>query len=1158
MNTAALKRFATEARTKLISLISARLTFVLKEETADLVAKKAQIVKLREEISKSSQQQIIETAAYVWFNRFIALRFMDVNGYTNPRILTPADDHTVPEILQEAKTGNFPEDLAIDKERVLNLLDGKIKHTNPQGEAYRMLIVASCNAWGKAMPFLFEPIEDWTELLLPTDLLSDTSITADVRKGMPAEDCKEEEVIGWLYQFYIAEKKDQVFAALKKSQKITAENIPAATQLFTPHWIVRYLVENSLGKMWLQLKPSSNLRTHMPYYIEQEPSGELPEGIRTIADITFLDPCAGSGHMLTYAFELFCRMYEEEGYDTHEIPSLILTNNLFGLEIDDRAAALAGFALCMKGRKFDKRFFKRGVMPKVRAFQNIAFEADELNRYMARVGINVFTAELAENLAMLAQAKNFGSLIRPTVADVEDVRQAIEQSDVAGDAFLSETNRKVLEGLEMIGRLQRKYACVVTNPPYMGSSGFNPEMTDFTKKTYPSSKSDLMTCFMERGLELSVPNGYMAMINLPSWMFLSSFEDLRSTLFETSTIENLVHNGRGVFGSDFGSVSFVVRNIFKSSYKGVYRRLFVEHVKVDTVAIKEQKFLDRSFGFYHSCAEEFKKIPGSPVAYWVSAKVLNAFVSHKQIYECSISEGQNITADNNKYLRLCWEVDKNKIVAAGKWSFYSKGGNFRKWFGNLDFVVDWSDDARRHYHKHSSARIIPKYLRFREGITWTLITSSNQSFRYLPDYATFDKGGSSIFFDDGNCLKKCLLFLNTKISAYLTKLFNSTINLQVDDVRKLPLSPSVIDIDEKIYKSLLDYSKEDWDSYETSWNFSFYPLLTPEIKLSTLESSYNAAVNEWQSMTAETLRLEEENNRVFIEAYGLSDELTPEVPIKEITLTCNPAYRYGPGKSDSEYATLQKADTMRELLSYCTGVLLGRYSLDKPGLILANQGETVKDYVTKIFGENATPPSDALLPDADAIIPILDDEYFSDDIVNRTKEFLAKAFAPDTLNENIRFIEDALGKDLRKFFTKDFYADHIKRYKKRPIYWLFASPKGSFRALIYMHRYKSDTLSQMLSNYLRPLIDKLKEDQVIQNRTLVSESAAQADKTRAQKRLDRVIPQIEELEEYEQVLYRLAAKRIEIDLDDGVRVNYPKFAPAIVPIKGLESEEEAS
>jgi len=554
--------------------------------------------------------------------------------------------------------------------------------------------------------------------------------------------------------------------------------------------------------------------------------------------------------------------------------------------------------------------------------------------------------------------------------------------------------------------------------------------------------------------------------------------------------------------------------------------------------------------FFRASAADFKKIPSSPIAYWVSKNVIKVFETHQQIYEVSISEGQNITADNSKYLRFCWEVDQVKVEPAGKWSFYSKGGSYRKWFGNLDYVVDWSDEARQHYHKHSSARIIPKYLRFREGITWTLITSSHQSFRFLPDYSTFDKGGSSIFFNHTIDLKKTLLFLNTKISAYLTNLYNSTLNLQIDDVRKLPLSPELIQFHEDLFCDLINIGHNDWDSYETSWDFTSLPLLQPDYRQSTLNATYHNIRAHWQEMTLEMQRLEEENNRIFINAYGLQEELTPEVPLNEITLTCNPNYRYSNSKNAEELEALLLTDTMKEFISYAVGCMFGRYALDKPGLILANQGDTIKEYLKQI-------PDPMFSADDDNVIPILDGDWFTDDISDRFRKFLRITFGEEHYEENLKFIEVALGKDIRKYFLKDFYNDHLRRYKKRPIYWLFSSPKGSFNALIYMHRYRPDTVSVVLNAYLREFRNKLLVRKTHLEAVSISASASPGEKTKALKEIESLRKIIEELERYErEVLYPLATEQLAINLDDGVKVNYQKFGPALKKIPGLDAKEE--
>lgn len=585
--------------------------------------------------------------------------------------------------------------------------------------------------------------------------------------------------------------------------------------------------------------------------------------------------------------------------------------------------------------------------------------------------------------------------------------------------------------------------------------------------------------------------------------------------------------------------------------------------------------------FFRASAADFKKIPGSPIAYWVNKRIIEIFNSHEQIYKISISDGQNITANNDRYLRFHWEIANIKIQVAGKWSFYSKGGPFRKWFGNLDYVVDWSEEARINYSKHPSARIIPEYLRFRDGITWTLITSSKQSFRFLPDYSTFDKGGSSIFFNETSHLYKTLLFLNTKISEFLTKLFNATLNLQVDDVRKLPLSPELIQIDDSILERILIISKNDWDSYETSWDFTELPLLQAEYMQSSLEQTYQLVREHWKQMCIEMKNLEEENNRIFIEAYGLQDELTPEVPWREITLTCNPFYRYSKKAEtaddgneetveegeeynetglaeeenndvssvefpiDAEIEERLLGDTMRELISYAVGCMFGRYSLDKPGLILADQGQTIEDYLAKI-------PEPTFMPDRENVLPILEDEYFTDDIAERFKKFIKTAFGENNYQKNLEFVEKAIGKDIRRYFVKDFYNDHVKRYKKRPIYWLFSSPSGSFNALIYLHRYRPDTASQVLNHYLRVYIEKINTRNRDLEQLKNSASATPREQNHAAKEIEKNKKILRELDAYErEIVFPLAAKRLEIDLDNGVKQNYPLLGKALKKITGI-------
>ncbi|MFT6631877.1 MAG: type II restriction/modification system DNA methylase subunit YeeA [Bacteriovoracaceae bacterium] len=1151
METTKLKKFAQFARTSLIEQVSSKLKQVLTKDSIARRESAGAINKLDEAIKKQGKEQVIERVSYIWFNRFCALRFMDVNQYTRIGVLSPSHGHFQPEILAEAKGGHIDKEMVPDKTRqqIIDLLDGKIPSNDSQGEAYRLLVVAVCNYWHRAMPFLFQPIDDYTELLMPDDLLSGSSILAYTREAMTPEVCKDVEVIGWLYQYYISEKKDEVFADLKKNKKVTPENIPAATQLFTPNWIVRYLVENSLGRLWMLNYPNSSLASKMEYYIasEQEETDFLK--ISSPEEIKICDPACGSGHMLTYAFDLLYSIYEEEGYSPSEISEKILKNNLFGVEIDERAGELAAFALTMKALSKEKRFLRKKVFPNVCVLENISFDKNELAEYMSFIGEDLFTADFRETLSQFEECDNFGSLIVPKFQDIEEIKRRIEDKHPSGQLFLAVTHKKVLKVLNQIDYLRSKYHVVVANPPYMGGKGMNGRLGSWAKENYEDSKSDLFAMFIERNLRLALSGGSVGMITMQSWMFLSSFEKLRSKMLNQGTLTSMAHLGARGFDSIGGEVvsttAFTLYNKRLDSYKGGYLRLLDGKNELEKKSSAKEAIKNPSCGwFFRASSADFKKIPGSPIAYWVSMAMVNVFDKHRQIYECSISEGQNITANNDRFLRLHWEVNSDKIEKAGKWSFYSKGGTYRKWFGNLEYVVDWSEGAQKEYRSHPSARIIPDYLRFREGVTWTLIASSKQSFRYLPEYATFDKGGSSIFFNDVKDLQKCLLFLNTKISSYFTKLFNATLNLQVDDVRKLPLSPDLINFDKLQFNSIIQIAKSDWDSYENSWDFTRHRLLFTNDRLN-IKHVYNKLRKHWLEKTLGMQRLEIENNRIFLDTYGIQDEFSPDVALNEITLTCNPHYRYGGEKTEAELEALLLADTMKELISYSVGCMFGRYSLDKEGLILANQGETLKDYLKLT-------PKPKFMPDQDNVIPLLEDDWFEDDITERFKTFLKVTFGEKNFDENLKFIENAIGKDIRMFFVKDFYNYHIKMYKKRPIYWMFSSPKGSFNALVYMHRYSPDLVSIVLNDYLREFRTKLSAKKDHLEKIDISEDSSQKEKTKATKEIESIKKVIVELDEYEHdILYPLATKKIKIDLDDGVKVNYPKFGNALKKIAGL-------
>lgn len=1155
METTKLKNFAQFARRSLIEQVSNKLKLVLAEDSAARRESAEAVKKLEEQIKENDKEQVIEKVAYIWFNRLCALRFMDVNRYTRIRVVSPAEGQFQPEILAEAKMGHIDEDMVPEKTRqqIFALLEGKAPSRDPQSEAYRLLVVAACNDYHKAMPYLFERIADFTELLMPDDLLSGNSILAYTREAMTPDACKDVEVIGWLYQFYISEKKDAVFDGLKKNKKITPENIPAATQLFTPHWIVRYLVENSLGRLWMLNRPNSQLIERMDYYIKPEQVETDFLHIGKPEEIKICDPACGSGHMLTYAFDLLYAIYEEEGYESTEIPEKILTHNLYGIEIDERAGELAAFALTMKALSWmtgskQRRFFRKPLQPNICVLENIQFDEGELKEYMDFIGRDLFTAPLQTTLRQFEEADNFGSLIRPDVTDVAGMLEILESKNVSGHLFLNVIHKKVLQALQMAGYLSPKYHVVIANPPYMNMGGMNPRLKSFLVTTYPDSKSDLMTCFMERAWSLVREKGYWAMINLPSWLFLQSFASLRENLIQEQTINSLLHLGRGVFGSDFGTVAFVIKQARPiEGMVGTYRRLFDEHVEVRSIDKIESLFFDKSYGFYQRDQRLFKKVPSSPLAYWI--KGISLF-DEPNIGKYFSSGGRNKTHDNEKYLRFSWEISRN----SQDWKLYCNGGDFRKYYGNELHVVDWSSSARSTYESHGGL-CNPKFWN-KEGLTWSLITAAITSFRIKQGRCFYSSGSPTIFNENFICDLTALAFLNSLVARYFLKAINPTVNTTVSDVCSLPF------IREKLPGGLSDlarrcisFSTEDWDSAEISWDFTSLPLLQPVYRQPFLKAIYQKLRAHWQVMTLEMQRLEEENNRIFIDAYGLQDELTPEVPLKEITLTCNPHYRYGGDKSNEELEVLLLANTMKEFISYAVGCMFGRYALEKAGLILANQGETIEDYLKRV-------PEPSFPADDDNVIPMLDGDWFTDDISERFRKFLRVTFGEEHYEANLTFIEKALGKngktrDIRDYFLKDFYPDHVKRYKKRPIYWLFSSPKGSFNALIYMHRYRPDTVSVVLNDYLREFRTKLTSRNNHLEAVSISASASQSEKTKALKEIEKLNKMIAEMEEYErEVLYPLATKQVEIDLDDGVKVNYPKLGAALKKIPGLDATEK--
>lgn len=1232
MNTNQLKRFAQSARVKLMSQVAARLDFVLHTDSAELREKTESLRRLQEVLNADGREQVVERVAYTWFNRFVALRFMDVNDYQplGIRVVTPKEGYTLPELLEEAKHGLIADELPVHRTEVMELLDGLKPSANPQNEAYKLLLTAACNHLNSIFPFLFERINDYTELLMPDDLISQYSILYELREGMEAADCREVEIIGWLYQFYISEKKDAVFASRSSVKK---EDIPAATQLFTPRWIVEYMVQNTVGKLWLQNRPNSKIRQFMPYYIESatsQSSDFLP--LKSIEELRLLDQACGSGHILVYGFELLYRIYEEEGYNPSDIPKLIIENNLYGFEIDERAAQLSGFALMMKARGYHRRFFRKEVKPNILCYADLKLSTDATRELFAQLSLP-YPESLQTDLEHMCQATNLGSLIQPltSLESLLELRETLKNKAKTADLFTKPALMAVQEAVEQLIPLAGKYHCVVDNPPYMGGGNMNKELGDYVKKHYPDSKADLMACFMEAGWNILHPSGILGMINLPSWLFLSSFEKLRTKIIQTKHINSLLHMGRGIFGIDWGSTAFIIQNnvsdedahyykLHKRNFQHIYaediKQIFLkakndDKTKIDFDRYREGEGLATVDELvvvnglqiaYTTNQKNFEKIPGSPIGYWLSEKTYDSFKG-KTVGEIAPVRKGNSTSNNARFLRFAHEINyKNQsygylsILESLKvdryWIPYNKGGGFRKWFGFQEYLVFWKNNAEEIRNIKTSVVTNEQYY-MKPGLTWSTVTSSDFSLRWFEEGFIFDNGGCCLFVEKYEERIFILGAMNSKVFKYLLSGINPTLNFQSGEVSKFPINfGSDNNQIFKITEKNISISKSDWDSRETSWDFQQNELIRCKSNCgqncadldmldeadqkeilamanvptnsNLLEDCYQAYTSEWRRKFFKLHQNEEELNRQFIEIYGLQDELTPDVPLEDITIL-------------KEETTIKNGElvfhadeVMAQFVSYAVGCMFGRYSLDKEGLILANQGETLSDYVLKVNGERLMVDGEGIeddnhqpfnenhpptfLPDADNIIPVLDEEWFEDDIVSRFNEFLKASFGKENFEKNLAFVEESLGMDMRKYFTKNFYTDHVRRYKKRPIYWMFSSPRGSFNVLIYMHRYTRDTLNQVLNGYLREYKEKISAH--MEHLDHIIETGTSVEATRATKQRDKYRIVLLELQDYERdILYPLATQRIAIDLDDGVLVNYNKFGKAIKEVAGLNDKK---
>lgn len=1183
MNTNRLKTFAQETRVKLINLVETKLNYILESDTAQLRERQDQVDKLKRELESTTKEQLIEKVAYTWFNRFVALRFMDVNGYqpSDVRAITPKEGFTIPELLSDVKEGHYPDDITVNKEHITDLLLNKVPNSDPQNEVYKILLVATCNALNPIFPFLFEKIKDYTELLMPDDLISDKSILKDIRDNMSEEDCKDVEIIGWLYQFYISEKKDEVFASKGKVKK---EDIPAATQLFTPRWIVEYMTQNSVGKLWLKSKPESDLQSKMKYYIPSEsPNDEDSLKVKSPEELTVIDPACGSGHILVYAFELLTQIYEEEGYKEKEIPQLILTHNLTGIDIDERAAQLASFALMMKAREYSRRFFRNPIVPNIVSLIDYKLQDNELNEISRKLSITPST-ELLRDLGLMRQATNIGSLITPqsNIKEQQNLLHKVKESkELQADLILSEPAKNLIDALKQLITLRTEYTSVIANPPYMGGGNMNPELSTYVKKHYKDSKADLMACFMERGLSLLPKEGYMSMINQHSWMFLSSYENLRVNLIHSIFFDTMLHLGTRTFPEIGGEV---VQNTAFSFYKkelsrnGSYIRLtgFNNTILKAEKTIEASKEIDCDW-IYKSNQNDFEKIPGSPIGYWATKNILNLFTKSK-INEISNTRLGMATADNNKFLRFWFEVDDTKSglkiqsreeakSSGKKWFSYQKGGEYRKWYGNLEYLVNWQNDGHkiRNFTDKKTGKVRShnynlEYI-FSEGVTWNALSSSKTSAR-LSTNSLFDNAGSSLFAIEPRLHRSILAYLNSGFLPSIIGIISSTLNYQPGDIGKLPayFPNEIVPKLNSLVDSSINYSKSEWDSHETSWDFKKSELLTHKSS-SNLSDAYDDYKNLWTNKFFQLHQNEEKLNNIFINIYNLQDELDPTVSLKDITIlhqefdqkslevmnskVLRKTDSWEVENYDQLELPFEKKEVVTQFISYAVGNMFGRYSLDKEGLILANAGETLEDYLKLV-------PTPSFTPTETNVIPVLENDWFKDDIVEQFKSFLKASFGTENFEVNLKFIEDAIGKDIKKFFNKDFFKYHLKMYKKRPIYWMFSSPKGAFKALIYMHRYNSDTVSVILNKYLREYLEKIDGVKRDLQRIIDDTSSSAKDISTATKELDKLLKDEKEIKDYEDnVLFSMAQKRIEIDLDEGVLVNYNKLGKALEKVVGL-------
>ncbi|MFT6905277.1 MAG: type II restriction/modification system DNA methylase subunit YeeA [Oleiphilaceae bacterium] len=1195
MNTANLKAYAPKARRDFIAAVSKQAekygvtakAIHPVQTTGDVCVVNgrpfssklaSRINKLGERVKSLGFEQTMEQVAYSWFNRIIAIRYMELHDYLSHgrRVLSHPEHPTGFQILDECTDLTYGQGGQLPHLNQAKVLELKLDGTKDE-ELYRELLLAQCHALHQAMPFLFETVDDETELLLPENLTKTDSLLHELVTEIPEADWDNIEIIGWLYQFYISEKKDEVIGKVVKS-----EDIPAATQLFTPNWIVKYMVQNSLGAQWLATYPDSPLKAQMEYYIEPaEQTDEVNAQLKAITpdslnpeQLTLIDPACGSGHILVEAYDLFKAIYLERGYRSRDIAQLILEKNIFGLDIDQRAAQLTGFALMMKGRADDRRLFEREVKLNVMALQdcagfddNVVSNGINLNEYGLKPG------DLKELKRLFEHATMFGSLIQ-VPSELKDKLQSLKQLSEAAtqDMFIYKELENIVTLVEQADLLASQYDAVVANPPYMGSKYQTPVIKKFLKDKYAGYDKDLFSAFIVRDLVFSKPNGAIGVVAPYVWMFISSYERLREMLVDDASLTSLIQLEYNAFEPAMIPVAtFSLRCCHIPRFIGSYIDLSEFKGHSNQAPRTLEALEDPYCGWiYRAMPDDFKKIPGSPVAYWVSNAIRLAFENLPQLGDIASPRQGLATTDNGRFCRFWQEVSISEIgfdlpspAAAQqsrvRWFPLDKGGGFRKWYGNNRDIVNWQNDGAE--IKNS---IISKYpylngnpdfvaknqaFYFAPGITWGKITSGSFSIR--KDSAGFipSDAGMKLYTESEDAENLLLGLLNSRVAKQILASLSQTINFEQGTIKRIPVWEGESKL-ELPTRALVRIAKLDWDAYERSWDFLSLPIMTVSTESTpTLESSYTAGNAKISDTIAEMKRLEEENNRLFIYAYGLADELTSDVPIDQITLTVNPAYRYGIKNTEEERNIRFREDSMQELVSYAIGCMMGRYSLDEPGLIYANSGNVDfdADHYIKFSADD------------DGIVPLTDKEWFSDDAANRIVEFIAVAWNEKHLEANLNFLAANLSPKkgegsrdtIRRYLCDKFYKDHMQTYKKRPIYWLFSSGKQkAFQCLVYLHRYNEGTLARMRTEYVIPLTAKLSSHiDKLDNDKLASDSAAEIKKL--EKEIKRLQKQQTELTEFDEKLKHLADQRIKLDLDDGVKVNYGKFGDLLAEVKAI-------